>query len=191
MLQGSYALLCSLDPTFSISLTARRFTRLTTAHTALTAHITHQARVLGTLTRPLLSPLALPPSSETIDYVLPLVSSLILSLPQPSDIAIPSIHALHNSTIDLLSSLSYLSDNLHMTRQTTTLATRRLRTAREVASTMKQEIDKAEEGERWLEIGSWPQKLKKREAAQTCREVVEGFDEVLKGYRKRLEMEMT
>ena len=167
-----------------------RGNRLATSHMALTAHVARQGRALTSLMHPLVSPLAVPPSVETIDSLLPVISSLILSLPQPCESALPSIHALHHGSIDVLSSLSYLSDNLYMTRQTTTLATRRLRTAREVAGTMKQEIDKAEEGERWLEVGSWALKLRRREAARVCREVVEGFDEVLKGHRKRLEMDV-
>ena len=146
--------------------------------------------MLTTLAHPLISPLVLPPSPEAIESIIPLISSLVISVPRPTETALPSIHALHLSTIELIGSLSYLSDNLHMNRQTTTQARRRLRIAREVAGMLKREIDKAEEGERWLEIGSWTQRLKKREAAQICREIVEGFDEVLRNCRARLEMDV-
>ncbi|MCJ1243097.1 hypothetical protein MMC30_000294 [Trapelia coarctata] len=161
-------------------------TRLATAHTALTSHLTYQTRLLQALTHPLLSPLSLPPSAETVDALLPLLSSLILALPQPPETPLPALHALYTSTIELSSTLSYLSDNLHLTRQTTTLASRRLRAAREAVGTMKREIEEAEAGERWLEIGGWNERLKDREAARVCGEVVGGFEEVCKGWRERL-----
>ena len=98
----------------------------------------------------------------------------------------PALHALHTSTIDLLSTLSYLSDTLHMTRQTTTLAARRLRAAREAVETLRREMEEAEEGRRWLETGRWERKLREREAARVCGEVVGGFEEVCAGWRDRL-----
>jgi len=161
-------------------------TRLSTAHTALTSHIMHQTRLLQALTHPLLSPMGLPPSVETMDNLLPLLPTLILSLPQPPTIALSSLHALSTSTTDLLSTLSYLSDTLHMTRQTTTLAARRLRAAREVVESMRREVEEAEEGMRSIEMGGWDERLRGREAARVCGEVVGGFEEVCAGWRARL-----
>ncbi|MCJ1392844.1 hypothetical protein MMC18_005716 [Xylographa bjoerkii] len=161
-------------------------TRLSTAHTALTSHITHQTRLLQALTHPLLSPVGTPPSVGIIDTLLPLLPTLILSLPQPPTTALPLLHALSTSTTDLLSTLSYLSDTLHMTRQTTTLAARRLRAARELSESMRREAEEAEEGVRWIETGGWDARLRQREAARVCGEVVGGFEEVCAGWRERL-----
>jgi hypothetical protein len=160
--------------------------RLATAHTALTSHVTYQTRLLIDLSHPLISPLSLPPSAEVIDALLPLLSSLIEALPQPPKTPLPALHALYTSTTELSSTLSYLSDTLHMTRQTTTLASRRLRAAREAVGTMKRAVEEAEAGERWLEIGGWNERLKERAAARVCGEVVGGFEEVCKGWRERL-----
>ena len=73
-----------------------------------------------------------------------------------------------------------------MTRQTTTLATRRLKSARETLGMLQREMREAEEGLRWLAVGGWEEKLKKREAARICGEVVGGFEEVCEGWRRRL-----
>ncbi|MCJ1397064.1 hypothetical protein MMC11_000256 [Xylographa trunciseda] len=161
-------------------------TRLSTAHTALTSHITHQMRLLQALTHPLLSPIGIPPCAETLDYLLPLIPTLILSLPQAPTTALSSLHALSTSTTDLLLTLSYLSDTLHMARQTTTLAARRLRAAREVVESMRREVEEAEEGMRSIETGGWDERLKGREAARVCGEVVGGFEEVCARWRERL-----
>ncbi|MCJ1477509.1 hypothetical protein MMC13_006181 [Lambiella insularis] len=161
-------------------------TRLTTAHTAFTSHLMHQTRLIQSLTHPLLSPLFTPPAAETIDPLLPLLTSLILSLPQPPSTALPSLHGLHSSTTDLLSTLTYLSDTLYMTRQTTTLAARRLRAAKEAVEILKRELKEAEEGVRWLETGGWDDRLRGREAAKMCGEVVGGFEEVCAEWREML-----
>ncbi|MCJ1374718.1 hypothetical protein MMC20_005950 [Loxospora ochrophaea] len=161
-------------------------TRLSTAHTALTTHLTYQTRLLTSLTHPLLSPLSVPPSPDLVASLAPLLTSTLLALPTPSSTALSAIHALHSSTTDLLSTLSYLSDTLHMTRQTTTLASRRLRAAREVVAELKREVEEREEGVRWVEKGGWDARLKGRECAGVCEGVVGGFEEVCKGWRERL-----
>ena len=73
-----------------------------------------------------------------------------------------------------------------MTRQTTTLATRRLKVAKEALSGLRADIDAAEEGIRWVEKGGWDEKLRGREAAQICASVVGGFEEVCEGWRESL-----
>ena len=68
--------------------------------------------------------------------------------PRPAAPALDSLAALHAATADLAQALSYLSDTLHMSRQTTTTAARRLRTAREMVAEMRREEELREEGER-------------------------------------------
>lgn len=161
-------------------------TRLITAHSALTTHLAHQTRQLHNLTFPLLSPLVAPPDPETIDSLLPILASVSDDMPRPATSALNSLAALHSVTSDLMQTLNYLSDTLHMSRQTTTTAARRLRTAKEMVAEMKREEELKEEGERWLTRGNWGDRLEKRECAGVCRDVVGGFEEVCDSWRARL-----
>lgn len=73
-----------------------------------------------------------------------------------------------------------------MSRQTTTTATRRLRSAREMVAEMRKEEEEKEEAERFLRRGNWSERLGRRECAYVCGEVVGGFEEVCEGWRQRL-----
>ncbi|KAH8882808.1 hypothetical protein GQ53DRAFT_439747 [Thozetella sp. PMI_491] len=161
-------------------------TRLITAHSALTTHLSHQTRQLHSLTFPLLSPLVPAPDAETIDELLPMLLSLSDAMPRPSTGAYNSLSALHSITTDLVQTLNYLSDTLHMSRQTTTTATRRLKSAKELVAEMKREEELREEGERWLKRHNWGERLKRRECADVCGEVVGGFEQVCNDWRARL-----
>ncbi|KAI8713266.1 hypothetical protein NCS52_01270400 [Fusarium sp. LHS14.1] len=160
--------------------------RLITAHSALTTHLNHQTRQIHNLTFPLLSPLVAPPDPETIDDLIPLLLSLSDMMPRPSTSAFNSLTGLHSITSDLVQTLNYLSDTLHMSRQTTTTATRRLRSVKEIVAEMRREEELREEGERWLTRGNWGERLEKRECAGVCGEVIGGFEEVCNGWRERL-----
>jgi hypothetical protein len=160
--------------------------RLITAHSALTTHLTHQTRQLHNLAFPLLSPLVPPPDPETIDALLPLLLSLLENMPRPTTTAYTSLTALHSLTSDLVQTLNYLSDTLHMSRQTTTTATRRLKSAKELVAELRREEELRDEGERWLTRGNWGERLRRRECASVCGEVVGGFEEVCNGWRERL-----
>ncbi|KAI1436052.1 hypothetical protein GGR50DRAFT_266775 [Xylaria sp. CBS 124048] len=161
-------------------------TRLITTHTALEKHLNHQTRQLHNLTFPLLSPLVAPPDPETIDSLTPILAAVSNDMPRPATLAYDSLAALHAVTSDLVQTLNYLSDTLHMSRQTTTTATRRLRTAKEMVSEMRREEELKEEGERWLTRGNWGERLQNRECAGVCRDVVGGFEEVCNVWRARL-----
>ncbi len=115
-----------------------------------------------------------------------MLMSLSEQMPRPSTAAFASLTALHGLTNDLISTLSYLSDTLHMSRQTTITATRRLKSARELVAEMRRDEELREEGERWLTRGNWGERLRKRECASVCGEVVGGFEEVCNGWRARL-----
>lgn len=160
--------------------------RLITAHSALTTHLAHQTRQLHSLTFPLLSPIASPPDAEAIESLLPLLLSLSDDMPRPSTSAYNSLTALHSITSELIQTLSYLSDTLHMSRQTTATASRRLKSARELVAEMRREEELREEGERWLTRGNWGERLQKRECAGVCGDVIGGFEDVCNGWRQRL-----
>ncbi|KAF4334374.1 hypothetical protein FBEOM_11817 [Fusarium beomiforme] len=160
--------------------------RLITAHTALTTHLDHQSRQIHNLSFSLLSPLVAPPDPETIDDLIPLLLNLSDTMPRPSTSAFNSLTSLHTLTTELVQNLNYLSDTLHMSRQTTTMATRRLKSAKEIVAEMRREEELREEGERWLTRGNWGERLEKRECAGVCGEVIGGFEEVCNGWRERL-----
>jgi hypothetical protein len=160
--------------------------RLITAHTALTSHLSSQTRALQALCHPFLSPFAAPADPEFIEEILPLLSELLLTLPTPAPHPLSSMHSLHASTAELTSILTFLSDTLHMTHQTTSLASRRSRTARETVIEMRKEAEAREEGIRWIEKGEWETRLARRDCAGICVEIVGGFEEVCNGWRERL-----
>lgn len=180
--------------------------RLITAHSALTTHLAHQTRQLHALAFPLFSPLsgAVPSPlvgiattrngaddnddgrDEAEDDLMPMLASLADQMPRPSTAACQSLGALHGVTNDLVSTLNYLSDTLHMARQTTNTATRRLRSAKELVAELRRDEELREEGERWLARGNWNERLKQRECAHVCGDVVGGFEKVCDGWRARL-----
>ncbi|KAI9817806.1 MAG: hypothetical protein M1827_000925 [Pycnora praestabilis] len=161
-------------------------TRLITAHTALSTHLAYQTRTLQTLTFSLLSPLSLPPDPELIEDMLPLITAAASLIPRVSPLALTTLHHLSQSTTDLIQNLNYLSDSLHMSRQTTTLATRRLRSAKELVMELRRDTETRTEGVRWIEKGEWQNRLQKRECAGVCGDVVSGFEEVCQVWRDRL-----
>lgn len=162
------------------------FFSLITTHTALTAHVSHQTRTLSVLTHGLLSPLSAPPDPDFVDDLLPLLTSLVQSVPTATSRTLSSLHNLHAQTSDLTSVLTYLSDTLHMMRQTTSLASRRLRAARDLVVEMRREAEARDMGMRWVESGNWEGRLARRDCARVCGEVVGGFEEVCASWREKL-----
>jgi hypothetical protein len=146
----------------------------------------HQTRLLQSLAYPLLSPLTIPPDEDFIDDLMPLLVTLGESMPRPTTAAFNALTQLHSLTADLVQTLNYLSDTLHMSRQTTTTATRRLKSARELVAEMRKEETEREEGELWLKRGNWSERLGARECAGVCGDVVGGFEQVCNDWRARL-----
>ena len=73
-----------------------------------------------------------------------------------------------------------------MARQTTTIASRRLKTARDITAEMIRDDLVVEKAKRWIEEGRWEERLAARQCGQTCRDVVRGFEEVCTGWRERI-----
>ncbi|KAL9094015.1 MAG: hypothetical protein Q9165_003685 [Trypethelium subeluteriae] len=165
-------------------------TRLSTAHNSLTTHLTHQTRLLTSLTSTLFSPLSLPPSPDDLSALLPLLTTLLATspspLPYPSSHPSPALYTLSSSTQSLLASLAALADSLQLARQTTNSASRALRNTQQVLAEVRRELDAAEEGRRWIEKGKWEERLERRDCARECEGVVGGFEEVCRGWRERL-----
>lgn len=160
--------------------------RLVTTQNALTTHISHQTRLLQTLSHPLFSPLSThSPDISFIDDLLALLSSLEPLLPALNPQTISMLH-LHSSTTDLLFTLSALCDSIHVIRQTTSLAARRLRAAIDIVADLRKDAAAREESISWVEKGRWGDRLAGRDCARVCGEVVDGFEDVCNGWRNRL-----
>ena len=160
--------------------------RLINTHAALTAHLASQARILQALAHPIMSPLALPPETELIEELLPLLATLLISLPSPTANCLTSLHGLRALTSDLQSTLTYLSDTIYMTRQTTTSAIRKLRMTTEMVVEMRRESEVRDEAIRWIEKGGWERRLGERECKRVCGDVIGGFEEFCQTWRQRL-----
>ena len=160
--------------------------RLITTHTAQTSYLANQTRTLSTLIHPLLSPFSTPPDPAFLDDILPLLTALISEIPTPTSLPLSSLLSLHASTAEITAMLTYLTDTLHMSRQTSSLASRRLRSAIEVVVEMRRELDAKEEAMRCLEKGDWEKRLAGRECARFCGNIIGGFQEVCDGWRKTL-----
>ncbi|KAL2834070.1 hypothetical protein BJY01DRAFT_253219 [Aspergillus pseudoustus] len=179
--------------------------RLITAHSSITSHLTHQTRTLQNLTHPLLfAPFPLL-SEEAIDALIPLIDEgLLPSLPYPfpdqqhhssrpntppqssASNPLTSLQTLISQTSDITLSLRGLSDTLYESRQLTSTASRRLRSARELVAELRREEESREEGHRWIEKGDWDRRLRDREAGRECRDVVDGFEAFCGEWREKL-----
>ncbi|KGO75438.1 hypothetical protein PITC_081240 [Penicillium italicum] len=176
--------------------------RLITAHSSITSHLTHQTRALQSLVHPLLfSPFPLL-SEDAIDSLLPLIDEgLLPNLPYPfpehqdsqsttlqpsAQNPLASLQALISQTADITHTLRGLSDSLYESRQLTSTASRRLRSARELVADIRREEESREEGSRWIERGEWDRRLKDREAGKVCGDVVSGFEAVCGEWREKL-----
>ncbi|TGZ81601.1 hypothetical protein EX30DRAFT_340481 [Ascodesmis nigricans] len=145
--------------------------RLMNTHSALSTHLLTTTTHLRDLTFTL-TPHSLP-SSETSDLLL----SLLPLIPRPSLLPLTELTALRTLTDELLDQLSILGDSLHMARQSSITASRRLRLAKEAAAEWRGEVEMVEKARNWIEEGGWEGRLQKREAAGVCSEVLKGFGE--------------
>jgi len=105
---------------------------------------------------------------------------------QPSTNPLASLQALISETSDITLSLRGLSDTLYESRQLTSTASRRLRSARELVADLRREEESREETSRWLERGDWDRRLRDREAGKECADVVGGFEAVCGEWREKL-----
>lgn len=163
-------------------------TRLITAHTSLASHLASTTRTLQSLTYYFTSPLSSQPllDDEEIEDILCALSDAIDFLPRPTKDALSGLDRLAAASKETIRSLSGLSDHLHMTRQGTEAAARRLKGTKEIVAQLREGLKRADDGALWIERGQWDQKLANRESATACRDIVGGFEETCESLRKRL-----
>ncbi|KAJ5245912.1 hypothetical protein N7468_000895, partial [Penicillium chermesinum] len=159
-------------------------TRLITAHSSITSHLTHQTRILQSLIHPLLFSSFPLLSEDEIDSLMPLIDEgLLPNMPYPFP---EQARPLISQTSDITHSLRSLGDTLYESRQLTSTASRRLRSARELVAELRREEESLEEGSRWIERGEWDRRLRDREAGKECSDVVSGFEAVCGEWREKL-----
>ncbi|KAL6705821.1 hypothetical protein ACN47E_006281 [Coniothyrium glycines] len=161
-------------------------TRLKTAHDALTTHLSHQSRTLTSLASSFSGPRPIIPDLETIESLLPLIETTLELLPHSSSEPLVAISQLTRSTQELLQHLGNVSDTLHMSRQKTTNAARRLKVSKEQLQDWKRENEKSQEGQEYIEHGDWDKRLQDKEAKRACDDVLGGFEDICGMWRKRL-----
>jgi hypothetical protein len=166
--------------------------RLTTAYSALSTHLTHQTRLIVQLASTIFSPLAPSLPLDFIEDILPHIDETLSHIPHitPSPQPPYALHSLTIHTTDLVQALNYLSDTLHVNRQTTTTAGRRLRTVKDAMREWRVEMDARDESVRWIEKGGWDGRLGKRECARACDDILSGFEDVCGVWRGRLEAQV-
>lgn len=162
-------------------------TRLSTAHTSLSTHRTHQGREISTAFHPVMNTGAfsaifdLPP--ETIDIIIAEIESLIKTLPflpssttmMPSSDPLIALQSFAHSTHDFLSILHGLIDTLIEHRQHLLTATRRLKSVRELVEEIRTEEELMETSIILIQAGDWDRRCRERHAAKAVGEVLEGF----------------
>jgi hypothetical protein len=138
------------------------------------------------------SPLAPALPLETIEDLLPHIDQTLEYIPDISPSPQPpyALHSLTIHTTDVVQALNYLSDTLHVNRQTTLVAGRRLKTVKEALREWRVEMDGRDESVRWIEKGGWDGRLGKRECAGVCDDILSGFEDVCGVWRGRLEKQV-
>jgi len=154
--------------------------RLITAHSALSSNMLLQTRTLRELGFSI-NAVSLPPP-ETTEIMLGLPE--LIPLPNVEPLA--ELSMLHHLTLSLATQLSTISDTLHMARQSSTVARRKLQAAKEACADWRNELEMVETARRWIEDGDWDAKCKRRDAAVVCRDVTSGFEDVCRGFEEKL-----
>ncbi|KAF3179754.1 hypothetical protein TWF225_007433 [Orbilia oligospora] len=188
--------------------------RLITAHNSLSTHVQNQSRTLRDLSLQLNAPgttvttaaprLSTRPitisskgavaddededdDNEDDDDTTPLFANLLSTVPTPTIQPLQDLQNIHQLTVQLISHFAGLSDAIHMFKQQSNAASRKLRGAKEAIREYKLEVETVEQARRWIDEGDWDRRLDNREAAGVCREVLGGFEDVIRNMERRIE----
>lgn len=178
--------------------------RLITAYTSMATHRTHTARELFSQTHSLLYGQSASANlnnlpEEVIDLLLYEISELSSALSPTSSTStisnppqtptqqspLLSLELLASDTSSLLQTLRGLTDSLTEWRQVHLQATRKLRSARDLAEEIRLEEELKETSMLLIQAGDWDRRCRERHAARTCREVVTGFSKTCDVLRDR------
>ncbi|KAK6361276.1 hypothetical protein TWF730_005014 [Orbilia blumenaviensis] len=124
---------------------------------------------------------------EDEDDTTPLFTTLLSTVPTPTIQPLQDLQNIHQLTVQLISHFAGLSDAIHMFKQQSNAASRKLRGAKEAMRECKLEVETVEQARRWIDEGDWDRRLDNREAAGVCREVLGGFEDVIRNMERRIE----
>lgn len=159
--------------------------RIIAAYTSMATHRTNKTRDLFSQTHWLLYGNILELPEETIDVLLTEFETLSATIPvMPQQDPLLSLQILASQTLDLAYTLRSLTDVLQESRIQTNTASRKLKSVRDMVEDMCVEQDLVETSMMLIQAGDWDRRCQERQAAATCREVIEGF-----GDRWELEVE--
>ena len=152
-------------------------TRMVTAYTSMATHRTHKQRDVFAQSHSLLygnSAMYLP--EEFIDLLIDEIQSLGSAIPfLPTQNPLLSLQILASQTSELTQTLQSLTDQLQENRLAANAATRKLKSVKDMVDDMQTEEDLVENSILIIQAQDWDRRLRERQAAKTCREVVQGF----------------
>ncbi|EWC46805.1 hypothetical protein DRE_04050 [Drechslerella stenobrocha 248] len=159
--------------------------RLITAHNSLSTHVQNQSRALRDISLLLNAP------GTTVTTAPPRLNTQPVTISSkgvpPAVQPLRDLQGMHTMTLQLVSHFAALSDAIHMVRQQSNAASRKLRGAKDAVREWKLEVETVETARRWIDDGDWDARLRRREAAGVCREVLGGFEDVIRGMERRIE----
>ncbi|KPI45364.1 uncharacterized protein AB675_2437 [Cyphellophora attinorum] len=155
-------------------------TRMVTGYTSMATHRTHKQRDIFTQSHSLLysnSAMYLP--EELIDELIASIEALVTTVPvqQPNLNPLLSLQILASQTSDLTQTLQNLTDLLQENKVAANAATRKLKSVKDMVAEMRVEEDLVENSIMLISAYDFDRRLRERQAAKTCREVVSGFAE--------------
>lgn len=150
-----------------------------------------RSRVLATVSAGVYgsSPSRMPQDQDTED-ILTMLTSLSNSQPRPDTQILQTLSTLNRQTTHLSQTFCDVLDSLQMSRQTSSLAARHLRSTRAMTSDIRRELERSDRAQHWLDNGDWDKKLGSRWCAMQCKDVVSGFERVCNDLRRGLEQGM-
>lgn len=163
--------------------------RLAVGYISMTTHRTHQSREVQMLVHKLVgaggygnpynSLTDLPPDlldtiTTEINLLLDTIISPHLDLASHLQNPLLSLQNLYTSTADLLHHLHNLQDTLTESKQTLTLAARKLRSLQDLVHDLAVQESAVQAGSLAIQTGDWDRKCRDRAAGVICKELIEG-----------------
>ena len=154
-------------------------TKVSTAYLSMATHRTHKQREIFALSHSLLYGNAsadLP--EEFLDLLISEIEELTSTIPflQPQN-PLLSLQILASQTSDLTQTLRGLTDLLQEFKLAANLATRKLKSVKEMVEDMHIEEELVDQSIMLIQAGDWDRRCRERQAGRMCREVVKGFGE--------------
>ncbi|KAF2207885.1 hypothetical protein CERZMDRAFT_11389, partial [Cercospora zeae-maydis SCOH1-5] len=153
--------------------------RLTTGTNSMTSHLSTQAKAMQTTTQslfPVVAGFAAPLDAALIDETLPLMDVLKESIPQPDIVVVQKLQKLERETMEVIATLSQLTDTLQMGKQITNSAARHLRTTQTMVVELRRERERAESARVDLQQNGWGEKIQDRWCGGQCKDIISGFE---------------